>query len=189
MTNFDAAYSYGAYEGTLRELIHLFKYDGIAPLAKPLGDLMAAALPTHLRFDVIVPMPLHWLRHWRRGFNQSELLAKEVSRRLGIPVVKAVRRKRSTSTQTGLSPHQRRLNVAGAFAQRRWPEAKIKGSSILLVDDVLTTGATVSACAAALKKAGARQVTVLSLARADRRAADSPRDGASEAFTASVRRG
>jgi ComF family protein len=166
LNGFDAAYSFGIYEGTLRQLVHLFKYDGVRTLAKPLGTRMAWALPRGQEFDVIVPMPLHWWRGWRRGFNQSALLAGVIGKRSGLPVVNAMKRIRSTPPQAGLSNRMRRRNVAGAFAVRR-PNA-IAGKHVLLVDDVLTTGATLSACAAALKRGGASRVSALTLARADR---------------------
>ncbi len=165
---FDAAYSYGAYEGALRELIHLFKYAKIKPLAGRLGKLIASAIPRDQAFDLIVPVPLHWRRRMGRGFNQSELLADAVARRYGARAVNAMRRKRSTAVQAGLTNSKRRLNVAGAFAVRR--REAVEGRRVLLVDDVMTTGATLSACAGALKRAGARYVAVLTLARVDRRA-------------------
>jgi ComF family protein len=164
---FDAAYSFGAYDGVLRELIHLFKYRRIRTLARPLADLLALAFPLDRPLDVIVPMPLHWRRRWRRGFNQAALLAAELGRRRGLPVIRAVRRRRHTASQAGLTHAARRRNVAGAFVVRR--EEAVRGKRVLLVDDVLTTGATASACARALKQAGARSVAVLTLARADRR--------------------
>jgi ComF family protein len=167
LQGFDTAYSYGAYEGVLRDLIHLFKYDRIRTLARPLGELLAAAYPRHERLDAIIPMPLHWRRFWRRGFNQSALLAGELSRRCGLPVIRAVRRVRPTAPQAGLTNARRRANVAGAFAPSR--RARISGLRVLLVDDVMTTGATASACSRALKRAGAGYVTFLALARADRR--------------------
>jgi ComF family protein len=167
LTRFDAAYTYGFYDGALRELVHLLKYRGVEPLAGKLGALMAQAVPRQLAFDGVVAMPLHWWRRWRRGFNQAELLGREVARRLGLPVLRAVRRTRLTRTQTGLTSAGRRRNVAGAF--RVCDRGAITGKRILLVDDVLTTGATVNACAAALKSAGAKHVAVLTLARADRR--------------------
>lgn len=164
---FDAAYSFGFYEDELRELIHLFKYNRIQTLAKPLGRLLAQALPREGSFDVIVPMPLHWRKRWQRGFNQAELLAREISGRTQIPVVPAMRRVRFTSTQAGLTSARRRQNVSGAFRAVR--KAGLAGRRVLLVDDVMTTGATAAACARALKLAGARQVTLLTVARADRR--------------------
>jgi ComF family protein len=172
LRGFDAAYSFGAYEGTLRELIHLFKYGRIRTLAKPLGEHLASAIPGDQRFDLIVPVPLHWRRRFQRGFNQAALLAASIARRYAMPVVAVVRRRRATASQAGLSNPRRRANVAGAFVVPR--RSKVEGRRILLVDDVLTTGATASACAAALKRAGARYVAVLTLARADRRLAITP---------------
>lgn len=169
---FDAACCFGAYEGVLRELIHLYKYGRMRPLAGPLSDMLAAALPRDEGFDAVVAMPLHWRRRWERGFNQAELLARATARRCGVPLVKAVRRLRATAPQAGLSNAQRRKNVAGAF--RPLPGRPLEGKRVLLVDDVMTTGATASACAAALKRAGARRVTLLALARVDRRLGADP---------------
>jgi len=167
LRGFDAAYSFGAYEGVLRELIHLFKYGRVRSLARPLGAQLAAAIPQDQRFDVVAPVPLHWRRRLARGFNQAALLAAAVARRYAVPVTRAVRRRRGTPSQAGLSNAQRRANVAGAFQVRR--AERVRGRRVLLVDDVMTTGATASACAAALKRAGAAYVAVLTLARADRR--------------------
>jgi ComF family protein len=172
LRGFDWAYCYGAYEGTLRQLIHLYKYSRMKPLAKPLGDLLAAALPRDQQFDGVVAVPLHWRRKWDRGFNQSELLARSIARRCGVPVLHPVRRRRSTRAQAGLSNSRRRQNVAGAFVGK--PGAA-KGLRILLIDDVMTTGATASACAHALKRAGAQSVALLTLARVDRRFVSSDR--------------
>jgi len=165
---FDAAYCFGFYEGPLRELIHLLKYDGMKPLAGLLGEYLSRALPLDEKFDAVVPMPLHWRRRFERGFNQAALLAKHLARRRRIPLLNAVRRIRATQTQTGLTNAKRRENVRGAFRARRGQP--LKGLRVLLVDDVMTTGATASACAAVLKRAGARSVTLLTLARVDRRA-------------------
>jgi ComF family protein len=167
LTGFDTAYSFGSYEATLRQLIHLFKYNQVRPLARPLGALIARAIPREHRFDLIIPMPLHWKKRWSRGYNQSELLAKEVSRRWGVPVAKMVRRVKPTAPQAGLSNSKRRLNVRGAFAVRK--SANLKGLRVLLIDDVLTTGATASACASVLKRAGASHVAVAAVARTERR--------------------
>jgi ComF family protein len=167
LQGFDAVYSYGSYEGTLRKLVHLFKYTGVRPLAKPFGELLARALPREQGFDVIVPMPLHWFKRWQRGFNQADLLAREIGRRWQVPVREVVRRKRATSPQAGLTNAKRRANVQGAFRVRR----RLDGMRVLLVDDVLTTGATAGACARALKRAGASHVSLLALARTDRRTA------------------
>jgi len=164
---FDGAYSFGFYEAELRTLIHLFKYGRIRTLAGPLGKLLARALPREHAFDVIIPMPLYWRKRWQRGFNPSELLAREIARRTHLPVENAVRRVRNTPAQAGLTSAKRRLNVSGAFQAKR--RAAIDGRRVLLIDDVMTTGATAASCARALQRAGARQVTLLTLARADRR--------------------
>ena len=165
LRGFDAAYCFGAYEGVLRELIHLYKYGRVKTLARPLGALLAAALPREERFDAVTPVPLHWRRQWQRGFNQSDLLARTIARRCGIPVILALKRVRPTVAQAGLSNTSRRKNVAAAFRPRR----TVEGKRILLVDDVMTTGSTAAACALALKRAGAAKVALLTVARVDRR--------------------
>ena len=167
LRGFDRAASFGFYEGTLRSLIHLFKYSGMRPLAGRLSRLLDRALPIDERYDAIVAVPLHWRRQWRRGFNQAELLAREVASRRQIPVMNALRRRKATANQSGLTSAGRRRNIAGAFQPRAG--ISLAGKRILLIDDVMTTGATASACALALKKAGANTVSLLTLARADRR--------------------
>lgn len=152
----------------MRELIHLYKYGRVQTLAKPLADLLAAALPREERFDAVTPVPLHWRRQWQRGFNQSDLLARITARRYGIPVVRALGRVHATLTQAGLSNTRRRQNVAAAFQTRRGGRA-VEGKRILLIDDVMTTGSTAAACALALKRAGAAKVALLTIARVDRR--------------------
>jgi ComF family protein len=164
---FDAAYCYGEYDGALRKLIHLFKYGRMRALEQPLGSLLALALPRTQQFDAAVAVPLHWWRHCQRGFNQSELLARAIARRCGIPVVPALLRRRVTRVQAGLTNAQRRENVARVFVHNRRRE--VDGKRLLLVDDVMTTGATAAACARELKRAGAASVTLLALARVDRR--------------------
>jgi competence protein ComFC len=167
LRGFDAAYCFGSYEGILREWIHLYKYGRVKTMVRPLGALLAAVLPRGEQWDAVVPVPLHWRRRWRRGFNQSELLARAIARRCGLPVVKALKRVRYTPTQTGLSNTGRRKNVVAAFAAvRRHP---VSGRRILLVDDVMTTGSTAAACATVLRRAGATRITLLTVARADRR--------------------
>ncbi|MEP7351932.1 MAG: ComF family protein [Acidobacteriota bacterium] len=165
---FDAVYSYGSYEGTMRELVHLFKYGGMRPLARTFGEMMKRALPRERAFDVIVPMPLHWRKQWSRGFNQAELLAHEVAKTWRVPVrTNVVKRRKFTAAQAGLTNSKRRLNMSGAFKAK----GRLDGLHVLLIDDVLTTGATASACAGVMKRAGAASVTLLALARTDRRVA------------------
>jgi ComF family protein len=182
LRGFDAAYCLGAYEGGFRKLIHLFKYNRMQSLRRPLSEMLATALPRDAHFDAVTCVPLHWSRRYQRGFNQSELLAVDIARRWGVPYVRTLRRHRSTANQTALTHAQRRVNVAGAFRMRRaiigsnivgssTPLNKVSGQHMLLVDDVMTTGATAQACAAALRRAGARSVTLLTLARVDRRLA------------------
>ena len=167
LRSFDSAASFGVYEGTLRTLIHLFKYAGMKPLAKPLGRYLERAIPVDSGFDVVVPVPLHWRKRWKRGFNQAELLAREVAGRRGFKMAQALRRVKASDAQAGLSKTARRRNAQGAFQIR--PGLTLAGQRVLLVDDVMTTGATASACARALKRAGAKSVALLTLARADRK--------------------
>ena len=175
-TVFDWARGYGAYEGPLRQMIHLLKYEGMRPLARPLGIRLFGLLQQAGPVDLIVPVPLDRSRLRGRGFNQSELLAKELSGASGIAMDAALlRRSRRTETQTGLSHAQRRQNVQGAFVLRR-PQS-LSGKRVALIDDVITTGATASACAAVLKRAGAERVVVIALARARRRIVDIPGSG------------
>jgi ComF family protein len=167
---FDQARGFGVYEGSLRRLIHLLKYDRMRPLARPLAACMARRLAELGPADVIVPVPLFFLRKWRRGFNQADELAKALSKESGIPWSRRIlRRVRATPPQVGLSHRQRRLNLAGAFKVRR---EEVRGRNVLLVDDVMTTGATLDACARVLKAAGAARVAGLTAARAKRRMID-----------------
>jgi ComF family protein len=143
------------------------KFGGRAELARPLGRLMADLWRGEPRLgpvDGVLPVPLHWVRERRRGYNQALLLAKDFGRRTETPLWDGVlRRKRSTKPQTELGRESRRANVEGAFEVKR-PE-RVRGKSLLLVDDVCTTGATLEACARALKAAGARRVGALTAAR------------------------
>lgn len=124
LTEFEWSWSYGLHEGRLRKLIHLFKYRGMRPLAPVLGGWLARAYPRGERFDALVPMPLHWWKYLRRGFNQSALLAQEVSRRTGVPLLASVRRSRSTKAQACLTRAQRRDNVRAAFRSRAQPKSR-----------------------------------------------------------------
>lgn len=167
-TAFDGAWSCGAYEGRLRDLVHLFKYGRMLPLGRLFGQIMARAYPRDQVFELIVPVPSHWRRRLWRGFDQAAVLAHELSRNTGIPFVAALRRTRHTAPQAGLTRRQRRENIRGCF-QAAAPET-VRGRRVLLIDDVLTTGATANAAAAALKAAGAAHAGVFTLARAGRAA-------------------
>jgi ComF family protein len=178
LRGFDAAYCFGAYEGVLRELIHIYKYGRVRTLARPLGDLLVRALARDESYDLVTAVPLHWRRRWQRGFDQAGLLAREIARRSGIPFARTLRRMRSTRAQAGLSNTARRRNVDAAFARRRGlRDGELRGRRVLLIDDVMTTGSTAAACAHALKGAGAARVALLTVARVDRRM-DIPRGAA-----------
>lgn len=168
LQNFDAAYSYGSYEGPLQKLIQLFKYGKVESLSDPLSRLILQSLPFGDNFDVVLAMPMHWRKQWERGFNQAELLALPVARRYGLKLSSNLRRARYTKAQAGLNEQERQKNLRNSFLVRR--PAELRGKRVLLIDDVLTTGATLRAAAAALKASGAARVTALTLARVDHRA-------------------
>lgn len=152
------------YEGRLLEAIHRFKYGGDMALLKPLGLLLLDGVKVLGEMpDAIVPVPLHRKRLKERGFNQSLLLARELSRELSIGVdYLNLKRTLHTHPQINLKAKERRQNVRGAFEAVN--PSRLRGRRILLVDDVFTTGATVRECAKALKKTGA-EVFVATLAR------------------------
>ena len=150
----------GPYEGSLRAIVHALKYDGRRQLARPLGERLAETGDSVLKgADVIVAVPLHRSRRRARGFNQ----AAEIARHLGPPVTPALRRLRATPSQTDLPAARRHANVRDAFALARG--ASVAGATVVLVDDVSTTGATLEACARVLLDAGAREVRALTAAR------------------------
>ncbi len=152
--------SIGDYDGSLRAIVHALKYGGRRSLAVSLAERMRLSCRDALAAaDVVVPVPLHRRRQRARGFNQAE----ELARRLGPPVCLALKRVRPTPSQTDLPAAQRHKNVRGAF-RLRW-RANVKGLRVVLVDDVCTTGATLEACAAVLRSAGARDVRAVTAAR------------------------
>lgn len=163
----DRARAAFVYDPASRRLVLDLKRSGRRDGLGTFAGWMAQAGRTLLdEADIIVPVPLHYGRLASRGFNQSAWLGGALSRRSGVPMlVDALQRTRRTPTQGGLSARARRRNVAGAFAARPSRAGLIKGKRVLLIDDVLTTGATLSACTRALRRAGARQVDVLVLAR------------------------
>ena len=155
------ARSIGPYEGTLRAIVHALKYDGRPTIARHLAARMRDAGADVLAgADLVVPVPLHRSRERARGFNQ----ARELARHLGLPVAEALARTRRTPSQADLPAARRHANVRGAFEWRR--EVAVKGLTIVLVDDVSTTGATVNACAGPLLDRGATEVRALTAARA-----------------------
>jgi ComF family protein len=165
---YDRARAVARYSSTMRELIQSFKYrdrhEGLPLFGR---WLMKAGAELLAEADLVVPVPLYSWRLWSRRFNQSAMLAHEVGRLADVPVdCHALRRVRKTTSQVGLSPDQRRRNVAGAFKVPNSRASAVAGKSIVLIDDVITTGATADACARALRRAGAAKVDVLALARA-----------------------
>jgi len=170
---FERAVAYGSYDGRLRDLVHLLKFEQVRPAAKVLGRLLAdaiAALEPSLPAGTIavVPVPLHVHKKSQRGFNQAELIAGVALKRLsglGKFELRAdtLARVRDTGSQIGLTRHQRRQNLRGAFAVKNL--LAISGRDVLLVDDVYTTGATASECARVLRRAGASRVWVATVGR------------------------
>jgi ComF family protein len=153
-----------AYEGPAEAAIQRFKYEGWRRLAGPLAQLVAERLAVEgLAAGLVVAVPLHAERRRQRGFNQAELLASELRRRLRLPApVGELVRTRPTPPQVGRDRLRRFENVQGAFA---WRGPGMNGDSVLLIDDVATTGATLDACARALREGGAGPVTGVSIAR------------------------
>ena len=162
---YDRARSVAVFDDVVRRLVHGLKYADRHECRRLLGRwLTEAGRELFPGTDVIVPVPLTRWRLIRRQFNQSALLAHEVAAATGLPVsARLLMKTRTTPPQVGLTREQRRLNVRGAFAVPQRRRSKVEGRNVLLIDDVITTGATVGACARALKAAGAARVDVLSV--------------------------
>jgi len=168
---FDRALSFGEYDAGLRGLIQLLKYERVTPVATPLGAMLAHAITELIASrdatPVVIPVPLHKRRRRSRGFNQSELIAHAAVRHLPLRLEVlsgALLRQRDTISQVGLSREERIENVRDAF--RVAQPSRINGRDIVLVDDVMTTGTTLSECARVLKQAGAERVWAATVARA-----------------------
>ncbi len=167
---FDTVFPLGRYDGPLRDVVLRTKRTSGEVLSLAVGRLLAKRLGERItEFDpqAIVPIPMHWARRLRRGMNSPELVAECLSRTLRIPVVRSLSRRRYTSPQKDLLPRERFRNLRGAFAVRVMHRRRVKGARLLLVDDILTTGATCSEAAGLLKQAGAAAVAVAVVARAD----------------------
>src|SRR6202166_3074820 len=155
------------YDDVARTLVHALKYQDRTDLAPAMGRWMARAGRELLEgADALVPVPLHWRRGWSRRYNQSGALARVIERQSGVKVVsEALQRVRPTQQQIGLNRSQRATNVQGAFKVAGGRQSDIAGRRVILVDDVLTSGATVDACARSLLRAKAAAVDVLVFAR------------------------
>lgn len=168
---FDGAFSAVYYEGVIKELIHQFKYGRQEFLAAPLAEILVRYVKESnlslANIDKVVAVPLHWRKRTERGFNQAELLGRNVGRFLGIDVcIGGLQRVRNTRSQTSLPYYRREENVRDAFLVKK--PAEFGEKDILLVDDVLTSGLTASECARVLKEAGARRVYVLTVVKSRR---------------------
>ncbi len=164
----DRVRTWGRYTGPLRSVIQAYKFDGIKRLAPYLGQRLLETFEAEFhdrKLDGIVPVPLHRSRRRERGFDQTLLLARYLSRQSGVPVWRAVRRTRATRPQVGLSRAGRRENVRGAFASSPGRRA-LSGARILILDDILTTGSTMEEVARVLRAAGAEWLGGLAVARA-----------------------
>jgi competence protein ComFC len=165
--HFDAAVSGYLSRGVVREFIHRFKYERHYYLRHQLADWLAAVLEDErireCRADFLVPVPLHAARFREREFNQAEVLARLLSARSGIPLLPCLQRTRYTTTQTRLDRQERMENLRGAFTVRQ--NSIVRGSHLILVDDVLTTGSTVDECARVLRQSGAASIRVVTVAR------------------------
>lgn len=157
---FDGARAPLRYEGAAKGAVHALKYDGYRPVVERLMAPLMAGCVAGMRFDAVVAVPLHRSRLAKRGFNQAETIGRAVASRLGAPFSDRLRAVRGTRDQVELTAAGRRENVAGAF-EARGPVA----GSVLLVDDVMTTGATLNECARVLKTSGASSVRALTLCR------------------------
>jgi len=155
------------YDDVARTLVHALKYHDRTDLAPTMGRWMARAGTQLLDgADMLIPVPLHWRRAWRRRYNQSGALARVIERRSGVGLrTDLLQRVRATEQQVGLSRPQRASNVQGAFAVSATGKAELQGRRVVLIDDVLTSGATLDACARALLRAKAAEVDVLVFAR------------------------
>jgi len=158
--SFSSVLNFGLYSGTLREAIHLLKFNGVKRLVKPLGGFLHEL--TFPALDGIVPVPLSKSALRQRGFNQTLLLARVLARRLEIPLcMNALHKRKDTPAQIGLKAKERLANLKNAFEVVE----PVAGKQLLLLDDVMTTGATVRECSKTLVKAGAKEVVVVTLAR------------------------
>jgi ComF family protein len=166
---FECARSYAAYRGVLVRAVVLLKFEQIEPLAAYFGERVASVARRDGLFgDMVVPVPLHRTRERERGFNQAELIARIVAKRLRLPLKPVLLKRTKARPDKHILSHEERWKIVrGAFATR--PGSQVDNKRVLLVDDVMTSGATLDACAAALLESGAKSVVGLTVARAVRR--------------------
>jgi len=164
---YERVWAIGLHRGALREAVHHLKFGGRRELGEPLGRLLAAQIQSP--YDLVVPVPLHPSRLRQRGYNQAGLLAAELAACMGVPMVeRALIRLRRTGHQAKLERQARLKNLSGAFQVAPGESVRLTGKSVLLVDDVLTTGATATAAATVLRSAGVRCVDLAVLAVSDK---------------------
>lgn len=171
----DGLWSLGVYKGSLKEAIKTLKYRGVKELAEILSDILIEYWVKYQPFLldqikkergkgwILVPVPLHWYRENNRGFNQSSLLGQSLSKKIGLDYLEALKRERYTQPQVGLKGKQRQQNIRKAFILN--DSYKLQNTNVLLIDDVWTTGSTLRECCYILKRAGAKKVWAITLAR------------------------
>lgn len=167
---FDSAIALGPYQGPIRDLCLRLKHESNAWIAPWLAGVLVEARPRLLDLKtagaVVVPVPLHWRRRWTRGYNQSEELARGLAKALDLPRIDLLRRVKATARSAGLGRAERARSLRDAFLVRTRRAGDLKGRTVILMDDVLTTGATCGSAARALKRAGAKRVVAVVVARA-----------------------
>lgn len=167
--SYSKVFSLFDYDKELKDIVHAFKYGGLHSMATNVANKFSNKVPSDYYNDIdfIVPVPLHLYRKAKRGYNQAEKLALGVvPADYHIKILNVLHRRRFTGTQTVLKKSERRKNLSGAIHLKKRYKDALKGKRILLIDDVITTGATCDVCAEVLKDAGAKDVRLLSLARA-----------------------
>lgn len=163
--NIDGLFIFASYKGPMRKIIHAIKYEGIFAACSDLAKLSLSTYSNQFNFDYLVPVPLSNQRLGERGFNQTERLAKVIGKELGKEVVNILQRNRNTKPQFDLSFDERKLNLSEAFSLSKNLKTKnLKGLSFCIVDDVMTTGATLEECAKVLKESGANKIYLIVVA-------------------------
>lgn len=159
---FDRLHAVWSYAAPFDAVVRGLKFRRLEYLGKELARELWVRLPRLAEADLVVPVPLHWLREWKRGYNQAERIARPLAKQMGVPLVPALRRRRHTRPQTSLDRSKRAENLKDAFVARNGSRRRaLEGATVVLVDDVVTTGATLDAASRGLKRAGAARVIAL----------------------------